>query len=129
MIDNIQEIIKNIANNPTAQILISILIGSVLPTFISVFLPRRKTIGFGRIIYKFLGGAFLQKRATHLKISEGIWGNLMLMIRSTFTDLSFGVYIESREDFTDEQKDQKTEEYINLHKTTSNNANQGDTNG
>jgi hypothetical protein len=84
---------------------------------ISLFLPRRLTVKYGMLIYKAVGTIFLQKRATFLKINDGLWSRVGTVLRTTFVDLSYGVYLASREDLKEEEIQQRIEGYINLHKT------------
>ena len=95
--------------------ILSIIIGSMIPTVISMILPRAGTVKFGMTLYKLLGGALGQKRATNIGISAGSWSNFLMMVRTTFTDLSFGVYIASREDMAEDVKKTKIDEYLTLH--------------
>jgi len=93
----------------------SFVIGVVIPYIIGMALPRRKTIQYGMAINRWVGRIFLQKRATNLPIvSDNAWSKLGHAIRTTFVDLSFGVYLDSRKDFTQEQVNQKINEYLAL---------------
>ena len=82
----------------------------MFPIFIGTILPRRKTIGYGRLIYKFFKVALAQKRI-HI-IPSTIVQNIIIVLRSTFVDLSYGIYIESRTDLTPEEQEKKIDEYI-----------------
>ena len=95
---------------------LGVLMGSVIPAIITMLLPRSGTVKFGMFVYKAMGLAFGQKRATQIGIPAGAWGNFLLMIRTTFTDLSFGIYIASREDLNEETRQEKIEKYFDLHK-------------
>lgn len=101
---------------------LSVLVGSVLPALISLALPRHRTVQFGRAVYKAFKIVLLQKRATQLGVPMGAWSKLLMVVRTTLTDLSFGIYIESREDMADQEKLQKESEYLNLHATVQDSA-------
>jgi hypothetical protein len=101
-----------IKGNPIAVTIISIIIGSVLPSLIGMILPRKNTVQYGMSIYKIIGTIFLQKRGYNLVVGTDVLSRLIAVIRTTFVDLSFGVYLASREDLTKEVVDQKIEEYL-----------------
>ena len=86
--------------------------GLIIPVLIGIILPRKKTIGYGRILFRFLGTCLAQTRIQEAPAS--LLQSILLVIRSTFVDLSFGVYIESRTDMSETNKGQKVEEYLNL---------------
>jgi len=86
--------------------------GTLLPLFIGLILPRRKTVGYGRLVYKLLGTLLLQKRLHNIPAS--VLGSIINMLRATFVDFSFGIYIESRTDLSVEDKTSKIEEYISI---------------
>jgi hypothetical protein len=94
---------------------LGILIGSIIPALISMIMPRKGTVKFGVMVYKVLGMALGQKRATQIGIPAGAWSTLLLVIRTTFTDLSFGIYIASRDDISNEDQEKKIDEYLTLH--------------
>lgn len=91
-------------------IVVNLIVGSFIPAMISLFLPRRKTIQFGIMIYRVVGAFLLQKRFP--KISEGKWGRLVHFVQTTFVDLSFGIYLGSRADLSTEQIEVKIKEQI-----------------
>ena len=95
--------------------ILSIVLGFVIPSVITMALPRSGTIKFGIWLYRGLGTLLGQKRATQIGIPPTALHNLLMVIRTTFTDLSFGVYIASREDFTPEVRQQKIDEYMKMH--------------
>jgi hypothetical protein len=103
-----------IKGNPIAVTIISIIIGSVLPSLIGMILPRKNTVQYGMSIYKIIGTIFLQKRGYNLVVGTDVLSRLIAVIRTTFVDLSFGVYLASREDLTKEVVDQKIEEYLSV---------------
>lgn len=96
----------------TLSYLVIFLAGLVIPVLIGIILPRRRTIGYGRIIYKLFGTCLAQTRIQ--EVSGSILQSIMTVIRSTFVDLSFGIYIESRSDLSDKDKEKKIQEYIDL---------------
>jgi len=98
-------------NNPIIVGLISFIVGNIGLTFFSVILPRKKTIGFGITIWKFLSKILCQKQPEKLPISNSIWNKIMVTIESTLTDLSFGIYIASRE-YNNEKLNEEIEKYI-----------------
>lgn len=87
-------------------------VGTLIPVIVGLILPRKKTVQYGMAINTFLGTLLLQKRAT--KLPRNILESLLHVIRTTFQDLSFGVYISSRQDFSKEEKQKKIEEYLAL---------------
>jgi hypothetical protein len=87
-------------------------VGTLIPVIVGLVLPRKKTVQYGMAINKFLGSLMLQKRAT--KLPGNILQSLLHTIRTTFQDLSFGVYISSRQDLSKEEKQKKVEEYLAL---------------
>ena len=89
--------------------LLILLMGSIFPVIIGLVLPRMRTIQYGIAINKFIGGVLLQKR-----ITVYIPGSITHTLQTTFQDISFGVYIDSRKDLTEEQRKQKIEEYLGL---------------
>ena len=99
-------------NGKTFSYLAIFLAGLIIPVLIGIILPRRKTIVYGRIIYKFLGNCLAQTRIQ--EISGSTFQSLGAVIRSTFVDLSFGIYIESRSDLSDTDKEKKIQEYLDL---------------
>lgn len=88
--------------------LLILLIGSIFPVIVGLILPRIHTIQYGIAINKFLGGVLLQKRAFNVSIP----GSIIHTIQTTFQDISFGVYIDSRKDLTEDQRKQRIEEYL-----------------
>jgi len=91
-------------------VVVNLVVGSFIPALVSMFLPRKKTIQFGIMIYRVVGAFLLQKR--NPKISEGKWGKLVHFVQTTFVDLSFGIYLGSRTDFSEEQIEAKITEQI-----------------
>jgi hypothetical protein len=86
--------------------------GTVFPILLGLILPRKHTIQYGIAIDKFLGLALLQKRIFGGNIPGNIIEKTIQTIQTTFQDVSFGVYIESRKDLTEEQRTQKIDEYL-----------------
>lgn len=72
--------------------IIVLILGSGIPIVIGMILPRKGTVGYGRFLYKWIGGLLVQKRIH--PITGGLINGLLTTIRSTFVDLSFGVYLE-----------------------------------
>ena len=100
-------------SDSTIIILIGFFVGTVFPPLIALLLPRKKTIGFGSFIYKSLGLILVQKRAHNIPIPHSALEKALIVIRSTFADVAFGIYIASRIDWTDKQRKKKMEEYLN----------------
>ena len=93
--------------------LVVMLTGSLIPIIIGLILPRRHTIQYGISIDKFLGVFLLQKRIFGgANIPANILEAIMQAVQTTFQDVSFGVYVDSRKDLTEEQRKQKIEEYL-----------------
>ena len=95
--------------------LLSLIIGSLIQTVLGMVLPRPGTVKLGMTLYKMFEMALGQKRATRLGIPAGTWSRLLMVIRTTFTDLSFGIYIASREDLSIEDRKKKVDEYLTMH--------------
>lgn len=93
-------------------LVIAFVVGTLIPTIIALILPRRKTISFGMAIYDLVGGTMLQKRAHNIPLPQSRWQKLRLVLRSTFADAAFGVYVASRKDWSRDQKEAKIKEYI-----------------
>lgn len=90
------------------------LAGSLIPILFGIILPRKRTVQYGIAINKFLGLALLQKRVfTGSNIPMNILQAIVHSIQTTFQDVSFGVYIDSRKDLTEEERKQKIEDYLN----------------
>lgn len=111
---DISEIVK-IFTNHDSQV-VSLIVGILVPAIISAFFSRKGTVKFGILIYKFLGSMMLQKRATCLKIPSTKFGQILYSIRTTFVDLSFGVYIASRKDLSSDEQNKKIDDYLHLAK-------------
>lgn len=109
---DISEIVK-IFTNHDSQV-VSLIVGILVPAIISAFFSRKGTVKFGILIYKFLGSMMLQKRATCLKIPSTKFGQILYSIRTTFVDLSFGVYIASRKDLSSDEQSKKIDDYLSL---------------
>jgi hypothetical protein len=75
-------------------ILLSGLGGMALPWVISLILPRPKTITYGRLIYRILGTVLAKFGARFIKSKSALDKDIGIL-RTTLTDLSFGIYIES----------------------------------
>ena len=86
----------------------------VIPLIIGFFLPRRQTIKYGMIIYNSIGFLLMQCRHYKLSLPTNLISNALLVVRTTFTDLSFGVYLASRIDLTREEIAQKIKEYLTV---------------
>lgn len=93
--------------------LVVLLLGSLFPVVVGLVLPRKHTIQYGISINKFLGLFLLQKRIFGgANIPGNILQGITQAIQTTFQDVSFGVYIDSRKDLTEEQRKQKIDEYL-----------------
>ena len=93
--------------------LLAMAIGSMVPIVVGLVLPRKHTIQYGRVINKFLGMILLQKRIFGgANIPANILQAITLAIQTTFQDVSFGVYVDSRKDLTEEERIKKIEEYL-----------------
>jgi len=68
---------------------------TLLPAALAIVLPRRKTIGYGQFVYKFLG-TFLAQQGNKLVNSERRLTKVVAAIRSTFVDFAFGIYLASK---------------------------------
>jgi hypothetical protein len=112
----IQILIQYGQHHPIIVCIISGVIGIFSPALMAMLLPRQRTVNFGILIYNSLGLVLLQKRPHYLAISDNVWSRIGFVIRTTFADLSFGVYIASREDFDKEEKQKKIDEYIAIKK-------------
>jgi hypothetical protein len=113
--DSLIIMVTGVFTHPDKQAIINLIIfiaGFVIPILFGMMLPRRKTVGYGRVIYRFMGTLMLQKRVHTLPTS--ILATIVTVIRSTFVDISYGVYIESRTDLTSEEKESKIQEFLNL---------------
>ena len=99
------------SKGPTINLILMVL-GTLLPFLVGMFLSRRNTIRYGGLVYKILGGLMLQKRIHTPAIDFA--SKLLLMIRSTFVDLSFGIYLESRTDLSKKEKEKKVLEFLTL---------------
>jgi hypothetical protein len=89
------------------------LMGSLIPVLVGIALPRKQTVGYGISINKFLGLFLLQKRIFGgANIPANILQAITTAIQTTFQDVSFGVYIDSRKDITEEERKQRIEDYL-----------------
>jgi len=98
--------------NIGANELIIAAISIIVPYLIGLVLTRKKTIGYGMVIYNIIGGLTLQKNP-RFKQYSGIFQALLGAFVSTLADISFGIYIASRRDITKEQRQKKIEIYLN----------------
>ena len=116
--DSVIVVIQSILQGHVAGVkvlyLVAIAVGTFFPVLVGIILPRRHTIGYGRAINKFLGLALLQKRVYGKVDVTNMFQAIILTIQATFQDVSFGVYIDSRKDLTEEEKKKKTEEYLGV---------------
>jgi len=93
--------------------LLMMLMGLLIPIVLGLVLPRRHTVQYGIAINKFLGVSLLQKRIFGgTNIPANIVQAIIQAVQTTFQDVSFGVYIDSRKDLTEEQRKRKIEEYF-----------------
>jgi len=92
--------------------IIALLVGTVLPAVLALIFPRHLTVQYGMALYRFVGFIMAQKRASLLKVNGDSLSRLLYVIRTTFVDLSFGVYIASRGDLTEKDKNEKITEYL-----------------
>lgn len=95
----------------TVQNILIAAAGTLVPIIFGLVLPRRRTVQYGMWINRTLGMALLQKRNAKAA-SQGIIHIILANIQWTFQDMSFGVYIDARQDLTPEEKQQKIEEYL-----------------
>jgi len=117
IIHNIMILLKtNVIGHIQVYHILSVLGGTLFPVILGMVLPRKRTIHYGMLINKTLGLALLQKRVfKNCSIPNNILANIILTIQTTFQDVSFGVYLDSRKDITDEEKNKRIEEYIKLY--------------
>jgi hypothetical protein len=88
-------------------------VGTMIPVVFGLVLPRKHTVQYGRVVNKFLGLILLQKRIFgKVNIPANILQTVTQAIQTTFQDVSFGVYIDSRKDLTEEERIKKIEEYL-----------------
>lgn len=111
---DINQVIKILTDHDSQ--VVSFIVGIIVPALISAFFSRKGTVKFGILIYKFLGSIMLQKRATCLKMPATKIGQILYSIRTTFVDMSFGVYIASRKDLSNDEQNAKIDDYLNLAK-------------
>jgi hypothetical protein len=88
------------------------LVGSLIPVLFGLILPRKRAIQYGIAVNKFLGMALLQKRYFKAPVTNNILQALVLSVQTTFQDVSFGVYLDSRKDLTKEDREKKITEYL-----------------
>ena len=111
ILQSLNNFIIHVTSSPTTN-LVLVIIGSLLPSIIGIVLPRRQTITYGMFINKFIGTIFLQKRRFQAPAAENLWEALGHAIQTTFQDLSFGVYLDGREDLSSDDKKAKIEDYL-----------------
>jgi len=92
--------------------IIALLVGTILPATLALIFPRHLTVRYGMALYRFVGHIMAQKRASLLKVNGDALSRLLYVVRTTFVDLSFGVYIASRGDFSDKDREEKIKEYL-----------------
>ena len=85
--------------------------GTLVPIILGLILPRKRTIHYGMWINKTLGLALLQRR--HFgSMPQNVTQGIIATIHTTFQDVSFGVYIDARQDLSPEEKEKKINEYL-----------------
>jgi hypothetical protein len=89
-----------------------LLAGSLFPVLFGIILPRKRAIQYGIAINKFLGLALLQKRCFKEPLPNNILQAVIRSVQTTFQDVSFGVYLDSRKDLSKEERDKKIIEYL-----------------
>jgi len=102
---------KDVIGSINVLNILSLGAGSLIPFIVGMILPRSKTVQYGRLMNSFLGKLLLQKRV-YGKIPTNIVEGLIQTVQTTFQDISFGVYIDSRKDITPEDKKKKVAEYL-----------------
>ena len=104
---------KNVIGNINVLHILSLGAGSLIPFIIGLVLPRKKTIQYGMFMNSFLGTIMFQKRCFgKICVPENIVEAIIQTVQTTFQDISFGVYIDSRKDITPEEKQKKIDEYL-----------------
>lgn len=99
--------------------LLSVFGGVLIPILFGLILPRKRTVQYGILINRILGLALLQKRVfKNFDLPDNIIEAIALAVQTTFQDISFGVYIDSRKDLTPEDKQKKIKEYLTPEKST-----------
>ncbi|MBE3087009.1 MAG: hypothetical protein IMZ64_12430 [Bacteroidetes bacterium] len=88
------------------------LAGSLIPVLFGIILPRKRSIQYGMAINKFLGLALLQKRCFKTPLPNNILQAIICSVQTTFQDVSFGVYLDSRKDLSKEDRENKIIEYL-----------------
>jgi len=92
--------------------IIALLIRTVLPAVLAMVFPRHYTVRYGMALYQFVGHLMAQKRASLLRVNGDALSRFFFVVRTTFVDLSFGVYIASRDDLSKQDKETKIKEYL-----------------
>jgi hypothetical protein len=88
------------------------LAGSFIPILLGIILPRKRSVQYGMAINKFIGMALLQKRYFKAPLPDNILQAIIRTVQTTFQDVSFGVYLDSRRDLSKEERDKKITEYL-----------------
>lgn len=83
---------------------------AVVPAAIALLLPRKKTIGYGSLVYKVVGKFLAQQGAKISDNSKKVAGAIAA-IRCTLVDFAFGIYIASIGGTADE-KQAKIDKYL-----------------
>jgi len=81
-----------------------------IPLLISLLLPRVKTIGYGRLVFR-AANKILRQKGEDLIKDKKTAGKTISAVETSLVDLTFGVYIESRS-FTEEEKQKRIESYL-----------------
>lgn len=93
--------------------ILSLGVGSMIPFLVGILLPRKNTIHYGMLMNSFLGKIMFQKRVYgKLVIPANVVEAIIHTVQTTFQDISFGVYIDSRTDITPEERQKKIDEYL-----------------
>lgn len=85
---------------------------AVIPAALALLLPRKKTIGYGGVVYKVIGTFLAQQGA---KLSDGTRkvAGAVQAIRTTFVDFAFGIYLASLNLDAEERK-AKIDKYLEV---------------
>ena len=104
---------KDVIGNINVLHILSLGAGSLIPFLVGMILPRKKTVQYGMLMNSFLGKIMFQKRVYgKVVIPANIVEAIIHTVQTTFQDISFGVYIDSRTDITPEDKQKRIDEYL-----------------
>ena len=92
--------------------ILSVVFGAILPALLGMVMPRRATVKYGMLINKIFGLILLQKRIFKAGVPANPVLGYLQALQTTFQDVSFGIYIDSRQDMSADQKQKKIDEYF-----------------